>query len=280
MIERTQHDDVTALRLSWWRSRSANFSVYVYMVRGALVDSGFAGASTDIAALVRDARPRGVFVTHQHEDHSGNIEMLAALGVPIGVSADTERIVRAPYPIGLYRRWVWRGLPTLRSRIDPFSDDTLSLEHAPGHSADHHIVWDHTTNTLFAGDLFLGVKVRVAHSDEDPRAQVASIRALLARKPSRVFCMHRGLIPNGADALAAKANWMDEIMGRIELLHTQGRSLDEIRIEVLGPLTRTHYVSRGEYSPENIVRTVIGTATPAANHANFANDTSRESPRD
>ncbi len=259
MIERTDHDDVTALRLSWWRSRIANFSVYAYMVRGVLVDTGFTGVGSEIAHFVRERRPRGVLVTHQHEDHAGNIELLARMGVPIGVSAETERIVRGPYPIGPYRQLVWSGMPMMRSRIEPFADETLSLEYAPGHSPDHHVVWDHNTNTLFAGDLFLGVKVRVAHSDEDPRLHVESIRGLLARKPSRVFCMHRGLVPDGAGALAVKANWMDEIIGRIEVLRSQGRSLDEIRAEVLGARTRTHYISRGEYSPENIVRSVLRT---------------------
>lgn len=227
------------------------------MVRGVLVDTGFTGVGRDIAQFVRERRPRGVLITHQHEDHSGNIELLAGLGMPIGVSADTERILRGPYPIGLYRQLVWSRMPMMRAPFEPFADETLTLEHAPGHSPDHHVVWDHDTNTLFAGDLFLGVKVRVAHSDEDPRLHVASIRRLLARKPSRVFCMHRGLVPGGASALAAKADWMDEVIGRIEQLHAQGRSLDEIRTEVLGAKTRTHYISRGEYSPDNIVRAVV-----------------------
>ena len=227
------------------------------MVRGVLVDTGFTGVGSDIAHFVRERRPRGVLITHQHEDHSGNIELLAGLGLPIGVSADTERIVRGPYPIGLYRQLVWSGMPMMRAPFEPFADETLTLEHAPGHSPDHHVVWDHDTNTVFAGDLFLGVKVRVAHSDEDPRLHVASLRRLLARKPSRVFCMHRGLVPGGASALAAKADWMDEVIGRIEQLHAQGRSLDEIRVEVLGAKTRTHYISRGHYSPDNIVRAVV-----------------------
>ena len=228
------------------------------MVRGVLVDTGFTGVGSDIAHFVRERRPRGVLITHQHEDHSGNIELLAGLGLPIGVSADTERIVRGPYPIGLYRQLVWSDMPMIRAPFEPFADETLTLEHAPGHSPDHHVVWDHDTNTLFAGDLFLGVKVRVAHSDEDPRLHVASIRRLLARNPSRVFCMHRGLVPGGASALAAKADWMDEVIGRIEQLHAQGRSHDEIRVEVLGAKTRTHYISRGHYSPDNIVRAVVG----------------------
>jgi hypothetical protein len=110
------------------------------------------------------------------------------------------------------------------------------------------------------------VKVRIAHADEDPRAQVASLRAMVARRPSRVFCMHRGLLPNGATMLAVKADWMEEMIGTIERLHAEGHSLDTIRRQVLGARNRTDVISRGDYSSINLVRAVLRLA-PSGPHA-------------
>lgn len=257
MIERTEHNDVTALRLSWWRSRVAGYAVYVYRVRGVLIDTGFPAVSGDLLQIAQESPLRGVFVTHKHEDHAGNVQALAEMGLPMVMSAETEVAVRDVHPIGQYRRFTWKSMAALRSPISPFVDDAFTLESAPGHSPDHHVVWDHETDTLFAGDLFLGVKVRVAHSYEDPRQQVRSIRTLLARQPKRVFCMHRGLLPDGAALLAAKADWMEAMIMRIDALHVTGRSITEIRAELLGARSRTHYISAGEYSPDNFVRAVV-----------------------
>ena len=37
--------------------------------------------------------------------------------------------------------------------------------------------WDAERETVFGGDLFLGVRVRVAHPGEDPRQLARSVRA-------------------------------------------------------------------------------------------------------
>jgi hypothetical protein len=178
----------------------------------------------------------------------------------------TTAMLQHPAPIGYYRRFTWQTMPPLVSRLTPFADDSFVLLHAPGHCDDHHVVWDANTDTLFAGDVFLGVKVRIAHADEDPRAQVASLRAMVARRPSRVFCMHRGLLPNGATMLAVKADWMEEMIGTIERLHAEGHSLDTIRRQVLGARNRTDVISRGDYSSINLVRAVLRLA-PSGPHA-------------
>jgi len=257
VIERTEHDDVTAWRLSWWRSRVAGYSVYVYLIRGVLIDTGFPAAERDLLRLVHDRKPRGVFVTHEHEDHAGNVQALASLGLPMAMSAPTAVSIRDVARIPPYRRFTWRSMDSLSAPVTEFADVSFTLEPAPGHSPDHHVVWDHETETLFAGDHFLGVKVRIAHAHEDPREHVRSLRALLTRRPRRVFCAHRGLLPHGAALLAAKADWMDEMIGRVETLSAAGRNVEEIRRELLGARTRTHYVSAGEYSPDNFVRAVL-----------------------
>jgi len=257
VIDHTKHDDVDAMRLSWRRSRVGGYSVFAYRVRGVLIDCGFPGVAPDIAALVRESRPRGVLLTHQHEDHAGNIEMLVQAGLPVGVSDATLTAIRVQHRIGLYRHFTWSAMRPLHTPITPFVDDSLQLIFAPGHSPDHHVVWDDLTHSLFAGDLFLGVKVRVMHAYESPADTVASIRALLLRHPKRVFCMHRGLLADGARALSAKADWMERAIEQIVRLSLKGHAFAEIRRAVLGPRGLTHYITAGDYSPDNFVRAAL-----------------------
>ena len=257
MIESTTHDDVTAYRLSWWRSRVIGYAVHVYAVRGVLIDTGFPAAAGDVRTIAGAQRVRGAMVTHQHEDHAGNVELLAAMGIPLAIGHDTARIVSAPHRIGVYRHFTWRAMPALHTPVAPFVDEALEFVHTPGHSHDHHAVWDHDTRTLFAGDLFLGVKVRVAHSYESPRAQVRSLRAMISRGPRRLFCAHRGLVTDPVGALTAKADWMDGVIEGVERLHREGRSVGDIRRELLGPRGRVHWFSGGEYSADNIVQAVV-----------------------
>ena len=257
MIDATQHDDVVALRLSWWRSRLISFAVHVYVVRGVLIDTGFPAVEGDVIGYARAHRIRGAIVTHQHEDHAGNVEALARAGIPIGIDARTLQAVAGEHAIGLYRHFTWRAMHPLRSPYEPFADATLQPVHTPGHSDDHHVVWDAGTHTLFAGDLFLGVRTRVAHPHEDPRRLVQSLRAAIALGPARVFCAHRGLVRDGARALAAKADWMEATIAQVDALAREGAPAAEIRSRVLGPRGWIHWTSAGDYSPDNFVRAVL-----------------------
>ncbi len=260
MIERTAHDDVEQLGLSWWRSRLVGYGVHAYTVRGVLIDTGFPAVGRELLTFVRERGIRGAMVTHAHEDHAGNVERLAAAGLPLWIDRRTRRAVESGGRIGFYRHFTWQAMTPLRSPVRSFSDSSLEPVHTPGHSEDHHVVWDHETRTLFAGDLYLGVKVRVAHPHEDPRSLVASLRAMVARGPRRVFCAHRGFVPDGAGALSAKADWMDATITEIDRLARTGAGVREIRTRTLGARGWTHRFSAGDYSPDNLVRAVLATA--------------------
>jgi glyoxylase-like metal-dependent hydrolase (beta-lactamase superfamily II) len=222
-----------------------------------LVDTGFPAVAREVVALAKTRAIRGALVTHQHEDHAGNVEPLAAAGVPLGMSEATRRVVTRPQAIGFYRHYTWHAMPVLRSSYESFADQSLELVHTPGHSDDHHVVWDHHTDTLFAGDLFLGVKVRVAHAYERPRDLVASLRAMSGRHPNRLFCAHRGFVANGASALEAKADWLEQVIARVRELHAAGADEREIRQRVFGRRGLVHWFSAGDYSPVNLVRAAL-----------------------
>ena len=263
MMTTTRHDDVTQVHLAHWRSRLVRYSVNVYLVRGVLVDTGFPAARGRIARLLDELRPATVVVTHQHEDHAGNAALVARHGLPIAIAPDTLALLRAgERGVGLYRRFVWSAMPPLAEPVTPLPDDALAAHglamlHTPGHSSDHRVVWDAGRATLFGGDLFLGVRVKVARPNEDPRAHARSLRAAAALQPRRLFDGHRGLVPDPVRALLAKADWLDESIARIDALAAKGWSVAAITREVLGAEAPVALASFGDLSKANFVRAVL-----------------------
>lgn len=263
MIRTERHGDVTRFAMSSGRSRLLRFSVSAYLVRDVLVDTGFPGVGNEVDRLLTGQRLAGVVLTHWHEDHAGNAEAIARRGIPLAAHPQTLERLRAPDPLRPYRRFTWGAPPPLASTVLSFDPAPLALIHTPGHSADHLVAWDAETGTLIAGDLFLGIKVRVAHHDEQPRALAASLRRVIALRPARLFDAHRGLVPNAVEMLGAKLAWLEDVIGRVEALAHEGVSQREIERRVLGARTLRDRVSGGEYSRASLVHAILaeGAAT-------------------
>lgn len=253
-IER--YDDVQRLRMSSLASRAAGFDVSAYVVRGVMIDTGFYRRRDDMARVVRSLGVQGAIVTHWHEDHAGNVSLLAGLGVPLVMREDTEATLTQRPPIQLYRRVVWGHPPALRHTVTTFEPPDLECIHTPGHSSDHQVVFDRQTGTLFSGDLWLGVRARVMHSSEDPYVIIDSLRVAELLAPERMFDAHRGLVDSPRAALGAKAQWLTETLGELERRIAEGWTDREIVRRVLGGEERASYVSHGDYSRRNLVKAV------------------------
>jgi glyoxylase-like metal-dependent hydrolase (beta-lactamase superfamily II) len=271
MLRVEPHGDVTRLVLASRASRLVGYDVSAYLVATpagrVLVDTGLPAAWRDLARYLQDLvggravreAVIGAMVTHQHEDHAGNAARLAAAGVRLAMSDATRAAVRTVPPPGLYRDFTWgrmRPVPHDAPRFDPAP---LALIATPGHSPDHHAVWDPERETLFGGDLFIGVKVRIAHPGEDLRALARSLRAAAALRPRRFFDAHRGLVPDATGALTAKAGWVEDTVAHVETLLARGWPERRVRAEVLGREEFAGYLSFGHYSRINFVRAVRGT---------------------
>lgn len=257
MLQRIEHGDVRELRLTSWTSRRVGYGVSVFITRDTLVDSGFPLAATELARYLSAHPVAGAMLTHAHEDHSGGVPALLDLGLGVHCTAETESAMRAAEHVGWYRRLIWGSRRRLDRALPPFTPNgALRLRSAPGHSADHHVVWDAERGTVFGGDLFIGVKLRIAHYDEDVRGQIAVLREVASWQPSRFFCAHRGLLASPSEQLLAKANWIEEMVAGIETLVRRGWGDAAVRDEVLGPEDATGRWSFGAYSRLNFVRSV------------------------
>lgn len=256
MIEFTQFGDVQRLRMWTLRSRAVGYDSSAYLVRGVLIDTGPHHVRRGLARALRDVRLLGVIVTHWHEDHAGNAALVASTGIPMWMHQDTEKQLRQLPPLKLYRRFTWGRPPNLRGDVARFDPAPLRVIHMPGHSSDHHGVWDAESRTLFSADLYLGVKVRAVAVTERLRQTVASLTQAIELEPERMFDAHRGLVDRPVAALAAKRAWMEDTIGAVERGLAAGHGDAQILRDVLGGEERTSFVTEGEYSRLNFVRAV------------------------
>ena len=255
--------DVLRLELRSAAGRAIGLSVSAYVVRGIMIDTGFHRARAAVLDAVRSLGVRGAIITHSHEDHAGNVAMLAGQGIPLLMRADTEATLRQRPGIRRYRRVFWGHPPALTARLTPFDPTGLQCFHTPGHSSDHQVVWDSETHTLFSGDLWLGVRARVLHSTEDPYVTLDSLQRAKALQPARMFDAHRGLVARPVDALDAKIRWLENIMAEIERRVAEGWSDRAIVRHVLGGEELAALISRGDYARRNLVRAVRRTMLDA-----------------
>jgi glyoxylase-like metal-dependent hydrolase (beta-lactamase superfamily II) len=259
---------VTRLRLRSLVGRIVGYEVSAYLLHGVLVDTGFVHAGGPLADALDVLRPRGAIVTHWHEDHAGNAPMLASRGVPLLMHPECESTLRARPAVGLYRHVVWGQTPRLTAARRDFDAAPLELIPLPGHTADHIGVWDAERRILVSGDLFLGVKVRVAHPHEAPRALLGSLRAAAALEPRLLLDAHRGPLRDAATVLRAKIDWLEETIGAIEAGHARGEQPRTIARRVLGREELVGYVSGGEYSKVGFVEAVLHEARNAGTTVN------------
>ncbi|HEY2374599.1 MAG TPA: MBL fold metallo-hydrolase [Gemmatimonadaceae bacterium] len=257
MIEIERFGDVERIRLASWGSRLAGMDVSAYLVHGVLVDSGFPLAQRALAEFLDERPIIGAMLTHYHEDHAGNAELLAGRGIPLAMHALTLDRLRDSAAIRLYRRAVWGTTPRLTSAPRAFvSEVPLEFVHTPGHSADHQIIWDPARATVFSGDLWLGVRATLMHENEDPYQIVESLRAVLALSPERVFDAHRGPVRDPVAALAAKISYLEDAIAAIKTKQAAGWSDRAILRRLLGGDETVAIASGGEYARMNFVRAV------------------------
>ena len=256
MIRLEQHGPVTRAEFTTGRTRLVGISVSCYLVDGVVVDTAFPDVRRDVRGWLDECQPRGVFVTHHHEDHAGIVNSVAKRALPAWIAPETLAALRNVEPIGFYRQFTWAQMRVLTREVVPFDPAPLIPIHLPGHSTDHHVAWHPERETLFSGDLFLGVKVRVAHANEQPRVLVQSLRTAAALRPRLMFDAHRGLVAEPVAALSSKADWLEHTIAEIDRLGEAGWSEAAIRRAVLGRDDTTDYFSFGDYSRANFVRSV------------------------
>lgn len=155
---------------------------------GVMIDPG----STKMrGSLVRHLRgiPTGqiqsIVATHAHEEHIGNLNLLAAkTGASIHVSSMTAEFLQPPARLPWVREVIIGQPPPLQRPFQllqeyvPTRSGRLQVISTPGHCDDHVSFYDPEERLLFAGDAFMGTYFATPNPDVQSRIWLDTLQRL------------------------------------------------------------------------------------------------------
>ncbi|MDA8336177.1 MAG: MBL fold metallo-hydrolase [Peptococcaceae bacterium] len=230
-----------------------------YWVEGLLVDTCHARGKRAFAAWAASRLISGAVLTHHHEDHAGNAALLNSRGIPVLAHPAAAALMDRPLPI--FERVVWGAPEPAATKPAPACIEAgkrrLKVVETPGHTPDHIALLEENEGWLFAGDLYLADRLVYLHRDEDLGLMLASLEKVLRLDFSVLFCAHRGRVADGRMMLAAKRNFLLELVERVHDLSRAGYGEKEITGLVLGREGLLTWVSRGLFSKRRLVHRIL-----------------------
>lgn len=223
------------------------FPVWCYFIDGLLIDTAQRHCQREVLAAFEGKRIHQIVLTHYHEDHAGNATALARQhNCPVKAGALTLERVAHSYPILPYEQfWFGRidacpgpaipGLPGVITERLPSLLETARYQFQPiltlGHSDDHYVLLAINEGWLFAGDFYVG-KLKIFRRNENIYEMIESTRHILTYDFESVFCGHNPVLKRGKEAVAAKLQYLEDIVGQIQHVAQRGLSIPRLVREV------------------------------------------------
>lgn len=242
-----------------------NTTFIVYHYDGVIIDTGPSNQWPIIQEFLSSFSPQKLLLTHHHEDHTGNAgNIQQAFNLPVFTNKKCAALLRKPFHVPFVRRVIW-GAPvssdlTLiddQDVITSTSNQSIRLITAPGHSDDMSCFLAEEDRILFTGDLYITGRVRYLHTDEDLQAFYNSLNRIADLEFDALCCPHRGIIPEGKQALIDKRDFIGEFAQRCQALYAKGHPIAQIRNEVSGKEDFLSYLSAFEFSKLRLVESAL-----------------------
>ncbi|MBO8172395.1 MAG: MBL fold metallo-hydrolase [Bacillaceae bacterium] len=238
------------------------FQSCVYLLDGLLIDTGPARFQNQLSSFYREHGVEQVVLTHHHEDHSGTAGWIARnMNIPIYAHRAGLQNLASPAKLPFYRKKVWGNCEPVQAL--PMSDEVeterfrLSVIYSPGHSHDHVALLDADNGRLFAGDLFLGRRIKYILRHENVPVLIRSLETVLKQDFDTLFCGHSGVVLSGKQALKSKYDYLTELREQVRSLRSQGYSIGAINRRLFGFNLFQEVFTGGEASSRHIVRSIL-----------------------
>jgi glyoxylase-like metal-dependent hydrolase (beta-lactamase superfamily II) len=242
---------------------SRHLPVFLYSLNGLLIDTGFSRQQAQVLAFVKEEKPSHAALTHHHEDHSGNVASVMAMGVHVWAPRQGVAPVAEGFPVEWFRRRIWGRPEHARCEELPAELRAGSLEvravHAPGHSDDMTVLHVPERGWLFTGDLFIARRLKALRDDEDPNALIRSLNRVLELDFDTVFCAHRGVVTGGREQLRVKRDFLVGVRDQVRELAGQGWNARQITRKLFGREQALYYTTMGKFAAIHFAEKFLAT---------------------
>lgn len=255
-------------RFRWTSYLFANryqLSVQAYFVDGLLIDTG---PSKLQAQVMKDLLPlpiEQIFLTHHHEDHTGNLAALHTVlpTAPVYAHPICAKILQNPPKVCLAERLVWgahipcQAIQPIGKKLETFKYKFTPI-YTPGHAVDHLVLYEPQEGWLFSGDLYVHKYIAYFVANECMATQMVSLTKLLELDFERLLCSHSTEQQNGRMLLEKKLQFFQTFSGRVLHWHKQGYEAKTIlRKMQLKERWMIKILSGGWLSALNMVKSVL-----------------------
>ncbi|MGD9731676.1 MAG: MBL fold metallo-hydrolase [Desulfamplus sp.] len=239
------NNNIKGFELGWSLAGPPLMTVYFYLFGHTMIDTGQSNMRREILTIARDNRIKQIFLTHHHEDHSGNAAAIKEmLGAKVSGHCLSREKLKNAYSILPYQKYVWGKTTPLE--LDDFTEPIetelgkMAAIHTPGHSKDHNVFFLQDQGILFSGDIYLGDKIKFFRSDENIGLQIDSLRKLALLDFDILLCAHNPKQKNGKNHICAKLDFLENLYGSIIELWKKG--FDEKEIFRLLQLKESYFI--------------------------------------
>ena len=227
LIKTYDFKGIKGIKLGWSLMGPPLMTTYCYMIGDVMVDTGQSHMQAAVVDIAGDHRIGRIFLTHHHEDHSGNAAVLQkTMGVIVsGHDLTIEKMAR-PFNILPYQKYVWgKARPLKMTGLEKNIETCMgpmTPVHTPGHSKDHLVYYLKDQGILLSGDLYLADRIKFFRSDEDMGAQIDSLKIVLTLEFDLLLCGHHPKQTRGRQRIEAKLAFLQDLYGNIIRLWEKG----------------------------------------------------------
>lgn len=258
------HPIVNGYAFGSWPFGEPSMYVYVWNVDGLLIDTGHRHMRKEIMETIGDWKVDQLYVTHHHEDHSANIQVIKEhFSCKVLTSSKCSTIMKKPPSLSPAQHFMWgvanayHNFTIENNRIET-ENYSFQIIPIPGHASDMVALYEENQGWLFSADLYLHNYVKYFMRSESMKESIESLKRVQQLDFDSMFCAHNPQMDNPKSLLQRKQQFFEDFYGNVIVRHDKGMSVKEIFIDMgLKESMQTKVMSLGALSGMNMVKSVL-----------------------
>ena len=209
-------------------------TTHIYFVDGLLIDTGQSRLRKQILNTTSSLDIKKIFITHHHEDHSGNIsEIRNQQNCKVYTNSKCAALMQNLPKLSFVQKITWGNRPSFEAfviednciRTDNYNFQIIPI---PGHASDMVALYEANEKWLFSADLYLHHYISYFIDNESMAQQIASLKKILALDFKFMFGGHNPQYDKPKEKLKQKLEFLEDFHFTVSDFYQRGLSANEI----------------------------------------------------